>query len=104
MDVRSGPTYFINGINDGGGIFPLEFQGNLSILLAINERRYPLLIGGSILRGKVPPLFENIIFCCEDELLITDSWGEITEITRSENLSGPSIAASDKANEGGHQR
>ena len=53
----SGPAYFVNGVNDGGGILPLEIQNDCSIPLIINNRCQLLLIDGSgVLRRKLPPL------------------------------------------------
>jgi len=59
----SGPTYFVDGVNDSGGIFPLEIQNDFPIPFLINKRCYLLLIDGSgVLRRNLPPLLEEILF------------------------------------------
>ena len=59
----SGLAYFVNGVNDSGGILPLEIQNDCSIPLIINNRCQLLLIDGSgVLRRKLPPLLEEVLF------------------------------------------
>lgn len=71
----SGLAYFVDGINDSGGIFPPEIQSDFSIPLVVDEGCYLFSIGGfGFLRSKAPPLLENVLLC-EDGLLIVDVWG-----------------------------
>ena len=104
-DEGLGPAYLVNGINDSGGIFPPEPQGNFYIPFVIDECCNLLPIGGSeILRSEVPPPLEDILLCCRDKLVVMGGWGGKTEITRSESPSGPSVAVSEEFDQGGHRR
>ena len=70
-DEGLGPAYLVNGINDSGGIFPPEPQGNFYIPFVIDECCDLLPIGGSeILRSEVPPPLKDILLCCRDELVV----------------------------------
>ena len=74
VDEGLGPAYLVNGINDSGGIFPLEPQGNSYVPFVIDECCYLSPIGGSeILRSEVPPPLEDILLCCRDELMAMGS-------------------------------
>ena len=64
-----GKAYFIEGINDNRRVFPPKSQGSFSILRVINECLYFPFIGGyEVLRGEIPPLLEDVLFCYEDTL------------------------------------
>ena len=75
-------TYFVDGVQDGGGVIGSEFQSDISILFVVNECRYLLVIDGSgISRSEVLPLREDGLWIYGDELLITADWGGMPKIT-----------------------
>ena len=71
-------AYFVNGIHDSGSILPSEFQGNVSILLVINECFY-LLVSDGIPRREAPPLREDGLWIYDGELPTIASRGGRTD-------------------------
>lgn len=56
-------AYFVYGVYDGDGIFPSEFQSDISILFSVNEVGYSLVTGGiKAPRTEALPLSKDGLF------------------------------------------